>query len=113
MNEKEPRVCEECGQPIPDTRNRRCVTCSDLCQRLRKNRQMSSDYRKMKGNGKENKHRTGMPGTPGTRLCAGGCGKMITDYRCPECWAKLRAASGCTAHPDEGGMEEHDSWLAL
>ena len=52
----------------------------------------------------------------GKHLCAGvagkSCGRWITDYRCPECWEKLRKSSDAEGLPSyefhgrrSGGME--------
>ena len=113
MKVKEPRICPECGEPIPATRHPLSVTCSDRCQHERMLRQKSGAVQGYKEARPDRKGRSGESAAPGTRPCAGGCGRRITDYRCPECWAKLRAANGCTARPEESGLEEHDSWLGL
>ena len=36
------------------------------------------------------------------------CGKPITDYRCPKCWAKRRAAQGLPINGESMGYEEFD-----
>ena len=108
---KEPKVCLECGKPIPEDRHPNSVVCSDACRAERILKQGRLRIRDRAGAGWENKGRRGEPGTPGMRRCAGGCGRIINDYRCPECWAKLRAANGCSVNPDESGLEEHSSWL--
>ena len=39
------------------------------------------------------------------RPCA-GCGKMITNYRCPKCWEKLRRKLGLALNPED----EDEAW---
>lgn len=107
--EREPRVCLECGEPIPETRHPMCKTCSDSCQHKRSDRQRNGDLRR-RGADVKYARRRGEPTSPGTRLCAGGCGRRINDYRCPECWAKLRTKEGLPVHDGDGGFEEHTAW---
>lgn len=107
--ECEPRVCLECGEPIPETRHYKSVTCSDACQHKRSDRQRNGDLRR-RGADVKYKRRRGEPSSHGSRLCAGGCGRWINDYRCPECWAKLRAKEGLPVHDGDGGFEEHTTW---
>lgn len=114
-NRKKEKTCVECGRPVPAGRN--ASTCSEACRaaREKRKRQESSARVKLKkaeaSPVKSGMRRWGAPTMPGTRKCAGGCGREITDYRCPECWARLRAEHGLGEHPDEGGIEDHVSWF--
>lgn len=112
------KVCAECGTPLPEGWKR--ITCSDECW-LKRNRRQCREYRarkqakeglEFKGAGRENKGRKGEPGSKGTRLCAGGCGRWINDYRCTACWAKWRKAHGLPVET-ENESTLGDEWLTM
>ena len=106
--EKKPRFCLECGEPIPADRHPATVTCSERCYAARVDRQRKTKAKELMGQGRTGvKRRPGEPGQRGTRQCASGCGRWINDYRCPECWAKLRAKHGVLQSEGESGYEEH------
>ena len=106
--EKEPRVCLECGREIPANAHPKIVTCCVECYEKRVRRQRMTKASEQVGNGRTGvRRRPGEPGQKGTRKCAGGCGREINDYRCPECWAKLRTKHGILLSEGDSGYEEH------
>ena len=93
----------DCGGAIP--KGRRAWTCSDYC--AHEHRRKKEAALKEERVSEVSKPGRGRPrradDAPGTRPCAGGCGRVIVDYRCKACWAKLRSSSG-----DGHGYEEYD-----
>ena len=88
--QKKEAKCECCGKEFTPFNRNNPRFCSRICA--------SADPR-------EGKH-----------LCAGvagkSCGRWITDYRCPQCWEKLRKGSDAEGLPSyefhgrrSGGME--------
>ncbi len=73
-------------------------------------KQNAIDNEKLLGSGKNIK--TGNPvkfkekdtaKIPGRlRQCAGGCGRMITNYRCEACWREIRRENGEYSYPPPG-----------
>lgn len=62
---------------------------------------MENDARKPPG-ARRGKKAVRQGRAPDTRTpCAGGCGRMITDYRCEACWQKLRG-NDQESHPPAG-----------
>lgn len=112
MTKKKERLCRECQRPIPD--ERRGFLCSDACRDKRERRKRDESRERQKlGTAKKAtpRRKRNERAEEGTRPCAGGCGRMINDYRCPECWAKLRAAHGLSLNPEESVVELYScSW---
>lgn len=51
------------------------------------------------------KHRDTSKGLMATRVCH-NCGKPITNYRCPDCWLKIRGTDGLRKY----GIETESIW---
>ena len=75
--------CPICGKKFVYSKEHR-VYCSSECARAA---QISQTMRHNKDTAAILEE---LSYQPSLRPCAGKCGRMITDYRCPECWAKYR-----------------------
>ena len=75
--------CPECGREFVYSKEHR-VYCSSECANAA---QMSQTMQHNKNTAALLEE---LSCQSSLRPCAGKCGRMITDYRCPECWAKYR-----------------------
>lgn len=92
-------ICPVCGTEFEGAR--RDMACSPEC---RKKRDRERNRERQKRMYQQRKEERLLEEPAPSRTCP-DCGKPITDYRCPDCWAK----KGRPAH--EGGFEEYTSWL--
>lgn len=82
------RICVHCGGEIAATRQGNAVYCSKKCCRAEKSKREKE--RRGVATPKKLAVNFGKP-----RTCH-DCGKPTANYRCPECWKKLRAGMGIT-----------------
>lgn len=85
--------CLECGTTFEGARS--VGLCSDECRAKREARKADEQNRQHKKLAFE------------VRKCP-DCGKPITDYRCPKCWAKRRVAAGIPVNGESLGYSEYD-----
>lgn len=90
-------VCPECGTEFEGTR--KDMACSPECRKKRDTRRARERQARVCREQKQEQ----LAAHENERHCP-DCGKLITDYRCPACWAKR-------GRPADGGFEEHTAWI--
>lgn len=104
-------ICQQCGQmfEVDPCREHSAKYCSRICASAAQSGLSREAYLAKKSADKAGPRE-------GKHLCAGvagkSCGRWITDYRCPQCWEKLRKGSDAEGLPSyefhgrrSGGME--------
>lgn len=88
--------CNCCGNEFI-SRNNKQKYCSTICFNAAKSGMTREAYLELKKVKKKDPRK-------GLHLCAGiggkTCGRWITDYRCPQCWEKLRSSSEVDGIPE-------------
>lgn len=88
-------VCPECGREFEG--RRKDMVCSPDCRKKRDMRRSRERHRRMHREQQDERQAVKDSG----RRCP-DCGKPITDYRCPECWARRGRPAASM------GFEEYD-----
>lgn len=86
----------------------RCLVCKRFFEGVRKTGICSDKCREKRKNEKnqvQNEAHKALVFKP--RKCP-DCGKLTTDYRCPKCWNKRRAALGIPMTSESAGYSEYD-----
>lgn len=107
--QKKEAKCEYCGKEFTPFNRNNPRFCSRICASAAQSGLSREAYLAKKSADKADPRE-------GKHLCAGvagkSCGRWITDYRCPECWEKLRKSSDAEGLPSyefhgrrSGGME--------
>ncbi len=107
--QKKEAKCECCGKEFNPLNRKNPRFCSRICASAAQSGLIREAYLAKKSAAKADPRK-------GKHLCAGvagkSCGRWITDYRCPQCWEKLRKGSDAEGLPSyefhgrrSGGME--------
>lgn len=107
--QKKEAKCECCGKEFNPLNRKTPRFCSRICASAAQSGLSREAYLAKKSADKADPRE-------GKHLCAGvagkTCGRWITDYRCPQCWEKLRKGSDAEGLPSyefhgrrSGGME--------
>lgn len=102
--------CECCGKEFTPLNRHNPRFCSRICAGAAQIGLSREAYLEQKNADKADPRE-------GKHLCAGvagkSCGRWITDYRCPECWAKKRSESELSGIPEYEfhGKSEGHAWL--
>lgn len=81
-------ICKQCGKTFIRAQNTEGLFCSRECSA--EFRRKDKDKAPKKRITKEYEPRPDKQADTPKRQCHGGCGKLITNWMCDECWAKRR-----------------------